>query len=74
MLCLTRRRGEKVIIGDREGVVTLLEILDDKVRLGFEFPKDVGVHREEIFLKIEAEQRDDKSKGTDSADIGQEPG
>ena len=51
MLILTRRQGESVMIG--EGVVvTVLEVRGNQVRLGIEAPKDVQVHREEIYERI----------------------
>lgn len=56
MLILTRRIGEKLVIG--EGTFfTVLAIKGNHVRLGIEAPDDVSVHREEIFLKIKAEQQ-----------------
>lgn len=57
MLCFTRRRGESVII-NHEWRVLVLEIKDGSVRLGFDFPREIPVHREEIERKI-AEVDDD---------------
>lgn len=55
MLVLGRRESERIIIGDNIFVM-VVEIRGDKVRLGIEAPKDVTVHREEIYLTIAAEK------------------
>ena len=55
MLILTRRVGETVMIGG-EVTVTVLGVKGNQVRLGINAPKDVAVHREEIFERIKAEQ------------------
>lgn len=54
MLILTRRNGETLKIGD-EISVTVLGVKGNQVRLGVDAPNDVSVHREEIFLRIQAE-------------------
>jgi carbon storage regulator len=54
MLILSRRPGESVKIGD-EVTVKVLGIRGIQVRLGFEAPQDVAVHREEVFLRLKAE-------------------
>lgn len=51
MLVLSRKKGEKVKIGDDMEVV-VVEIRGDKVRLGFDIPKKVPVHRMEVYEKI----------------------
>jgi carbon storage regulator len=48
MLILTRRIGETLMIGDRV-TVTVLEVKGNQVRLGIHAPKEVAVHREEVF-------------------------
>lgn len=55
MLILTRRIGESLNIGD-DIVVTVLDIKGNQVRIGTEAPKDVEVHREEIYQKIQIEK------------------
>lgn len=55
MLVLSRKKDEKIIIGDS---ITLMvvEIRGDKVRLGIEAPKEVAVHREEVYEAIKRER------------------
>lgn len=55
MLILTRRVGEKIIINDNI-VVTLCGISTNQIRLGIEAPKEIEVHREEIYKRIEKEK------------------
>ena len=55
MLILTRRCGEGIKIG-RDITVTVLGIKGNQIRLGIDAPKDVSVHRNEIFERIQAEQ------------------
>lgn len=51
MLILTRRMGETLMIGD-EIAVTVLSIKGNQVRLGIQAPKEVPVHREEIYVRV----------------------
>jgi len=55
MLILTRRVGETLMIGD-EVTVTVLGVKGNQVRIGVNAPKDVAVHREEIYERIKREQ------------------
>ena len=54
MLILTRRVGETLMIGENVAV-TVLRVKGNQVRLGVNAPKDVSVHREEIFQRIHKE-------------------
>lgn len=53
MLILTRRAGESIVIGNNV-VVKIVEVRGDQIRLGIEAPRDVQVHREEVYREIEA--------------------
>lgn len=56
MLILTRRVGETLMIGD-EVTVTVLGVKGNQVRIGVNAPRDVTVHREEIYERIKQEQQ-----------------
>ena len=56
MLILTRRIGEKLVI-DENVIVTILAAKGSQIRIGIEAPRDVQVHREEIFQRILAERK-----------------
>jgi carbon storage regulator len=66
MLILTRRVGEALMIGDNV-TVTVLGIKGSQVRIGVLAPKDVGVHREEIYERITGEKGEPAENGEDSA-------
>ncbi len=55
MLILTRRVGETLVIGD-DVRVTVLGVRGNQVRVGVNAPKDVAVHREEIYQRIQSEK------------------
>ena len=68
MLVITRREGEEVVIGDPAaplGVVRIATIKGDRVRLAFEFPREVDVHRREVADQIIA------SESTKNSVVGQ---
>lgn len=54
MLVLSRKKDEKIIIGDQITVM-VIEIRGDKVRLGIDAPKEVTVHRQEVYEAIQRE-------------------
>jgi carbon storage regulator len=66
MLILTRRVGETVMIGN-EVTVTVLGVKGNQVRVGVNAPKDVAVHREEIYDRIKREQDQDSGMRTPTA-------
>ena len=61
MLVITRREGEEVIIGDPAaplGIVRIAAIKGDRVRIAFEFPREMQVHRREVAEQITAAQKE----------------
>ncbi len=55
MLILTRRVGETLMVGD-DVSITVLGVKGNQVRIGINAPKEIAVHREEIYQRIKAEQ------------------
>ncbi len=68
MLILTRRVGETVMIGN-EVTVTVLGVKGNQVRIGVNAPKDVAVHREEIYERIKREEDHDSRSSAPAAKI-----
>jgi carbon storage regulator len=68
MLILTRRVGETLMIGD-EVTVTVLGVKGNQVRIGVNAPRDVSVHREEIYERIKREKQNADAAG-DADDAG----
>ena len=64
MLILTRRVGETLVIGD-DVTVTVLGVRGNQVRLGVNAPKDIAVHREEIYHRIQNEKSGEISSESD---------
>lgn len=62
MLVVTRRTGEKIMIGD-DMEIMVISVQGPQVRIGIKAPKEVSVHREEIYKRIKASQ----SKKTNTA-------
>ena len=60
MLILTRRVGEALMIGENTKIV-VLGVKGSQIRLGINAPKDIMVHREEIFIKIQEEKSQETS-------------
>ena len=74
MLVLSRQRDESIIIGDNI-VVTIVDVRGDKVRLGIEAPREVSVHRREVYEAIQRENREaSKIQLGDARQIGRPPG
>ncbi|MCU7730133.1 carbon storage regulator CsrA [Actinoplanes sp. KI2] len=65
MLVLTRRAGESVMIGN-DVIITVLEARGDVIRLGIQAPRDVQVHREEVFRELQAANREAASPNADA--------
>lgn len=57
MLVLTRRRNQSIIIGDEVELI-VLDVRGDQVRLGFRAPKNVSVHRREVYDEIQHANRE----------------
>ena len=74
MLVITRREGEEVVIGDPAkplGIVRIASIRGDRVRIAFDFPREVQVHRREVADQIKEEGREGDAN---AAKNSKEPG
>ena len=59
MLILTRKKGESIIINENIEI-NILELSDGKVKIGIEAPKNISIHRKEIYLQIQEENKQAK--------------
>ncbi len=66
MLVLSRQRDESIIIGDNI-VLTVVDIRGDKVRLGIDAPKEVPVHRQEVYEAIQRENMREAEANSNNA-------
>ena len=57
MLVLSRRPGESIVIGN-EVVVTVLDVRGDQIRVGIDAPRNVQIHREEVYRQLESENEE----------------
>ncbi len=73
MLVLSRQRDESIVIGDNI-VVTIVDVRGDKVRLGIDAPREVSVHRREVYEAIQRENQQASQIPVDEARrIGEGP-
>ena len=56
MLALSRKKDESIMIGDHIEI-KILEVSGDKVRIGIEAPRDISIHRKEIYMQIQEENK-----------------
>ncbi|WP_144989370.1 carbon storage regulator CsrA [Gimesia aquarii] len=70
MLVLSRKKNEKIVI-DENIVITIVEIRGDKVRLGIEAPRDVPIHRSEVYDAIQNEQNQVSTKENGTSEVVQ---
>ena len=71
MLILTRRIGETLKIGDNVDV-TILSVRGNQIRIGINAPRDVAVHREEIYTRIKEEEKQQQLDAARVASAGKE--
>jgi len=68
MLVLSRKKDEKIVIGDNISIM-VVEIRGDKVRLGIDAPREVSVHRREVYDAIKRKESEQGEVEEDSADL-----
>jgi carbon storage regulator len=68
MLVLSRKKDEKIVIGDDISIM-VVEIRGDKVRLGIDAPRDVSVHRREVYEAIKRKESEQGAVEDDAADL-----
>lgn len=56
MLVLTRAIGERLIIGEKQVYLSILEVRGNQVRIGIEAPRDIKIHREEVLIRRQEAQ------------------
>lgn len=64
MLVLSRQKDESIIIGD-DIKITIVDVRGDKVRLGIEAPREISVHRKEIYDTIQKEKEEKAQKSAE---------
>jgi len=70
MLVLSRKLDQSIVIGDGEDAIkiTVIDIRGDKIKLGISARPEVAVHREEIYLEIQEENRRKQGKSVEGSD------
>jgi carbon storage regulator len=63
MLVLSRQKDESIMIGD-DVEITIVDVRGDKVRLGINAPRNITVHRKEIYLAIQREKENNEQSAT----------
>ncbi len=72
MIVLSRHRDESIMIGDNV-VITIVDIRGDKVRLGIDAPKEIPVHRQEVYEAIKRENaKAARMEPNDTKDLGRQ--
>ncbi|RMG35664.1 MAG: carbon storage regulator [Planctomycetota bacterium] len=67
MLVLSRKKDEKIMIGDSISIM-VVEIRGDKVRLGIEAPREISVHRSEVYEAIKRQQQEQNASSAPASD------
>jgi len=68
MLVLSRKKNEKIVI-DENIIITIVEVRGDKVRLGIEAPREVPIHRSEVYDAIQNEQNSASEAENDATEL-----